>query len=329
MGYSPMLGTRLSARWSRVAQVEACCKAGSSSALRSPISDFCLPWRATATGRGPARASAEAGRWIYPLSLAVYCTSWTFFGSVGLSSAQGFDFLTIYIGPVLMIGLGYPLITEDPAAGEGAEHQLDRRLHRGAIRQEPDGRGDRDARRRHRRGALYRAATQGGLGVAPDHSRPATIRLGDFPIVGDLALVVAVTMAAFAVLFGTRHIDATEHQEGLMLAIATESLIKLVAFLVVGMLRHLLPVRWPAATSSPRPPSSGNILPIFTSGINPATWLTMTVLSLARDRAAAASVPRHRRREQRRGSTARRASGCFRFISCSSICSWCRSRSRA
>ena len=42
-------------------------------------------------------------------------------------------------------------------------------------------------------------------------------------------------MATFAVLFGTRHIDATEHQDGLMLAIATESIVKLIAFLAVGI----------------------------------------------------------------------------------------------
>src|SRR4249920_2843069 len=47
---------------------------------------------------------------IYPLSLAIYCTSWTFFGSVGLASRTGYDFLAIYIGPMLMVGLGYPLI---------------------------------------------------------------------------------------------------------------------------------------------------------------------------------------------------------------------------
>src|SRR6516165_6286417 len=47
---------------------------------------------------------------IYPLSLAIYCNSWTFFGSVGLASRTGYDFLTIYIGPMLMVGLGYPLI---------------------------------------------------------------------------------------------------------------------------------------------------------------------------------------------------------------------------
>src|SRR5580658_9859062 len=47
---------------------------------------------------------------IYPLSLAIYCTSWTFFGSVGLASRTGYDFLTIYIGPVVMLAIGYPLI---------------------------------------------------------------------------------------------------------------------------------------------------------------------------------------------------------------------------
>jgi Na+/proline symporter len=47
---------------------------------------------------------------IYPLSLAIYCTSWTFFGSVGLASRSGFDFLTIYAGPMLMVGLGFPLL---------------------------------------------------------------------------------------------------------------------------------------------------------------------------------------------------------------------------
>src|ERR1700744_1944218 len=47
---------------------------------------------------------------IYPLSLAIYCTSWTFFGSVGLASRTRYDFLTIYIGPMLMVGLAFPLL---------------------------------------------------------------------------------------------------------------------------------------------------------------------------------------------------------------------------
>ena len=63
-----------------------------------------------ATGRASFGREGRSRHLIYPLSLAIYCTSWTFFGSVGLASRTGFDFLTIYIGPILMIGLCSPLI---------------------------------------------------------------------------------------------------------------------------------------------------------------------------------------------------------------------------
>src|SRR6185312_15373408 len=62
---------------------------------------------------GDRRRRGRNSRWrvlIYPFSLAIYCTSWTFFGSVGLAATSGFEFLTIYIGPILMIGLGWPLV---------------------------------------------------------------------------------------------------------------------------------------------------------------------------------------------------------------------------
>src|SRR5438309_11714110 len=58
-------------------------------------------------GRGPR---GRAGMLIYPLSLAIYCTSWTFFGSVGFATRTSIDFLAIYVGPVLMIGLCTPLL---------------------------------------------------------------------------------------------------------------------------------------------------------------------------------------------------------------------------
>ena len=57
-----------------------------------------------------ARSGVRARKIIYPLSLAIYCTSWTFLGSVGLASRTGYDFLTIYVGPIIMIGLASPLI---------------------------------------------------------------------------------------------------------------------------------------------------------------------------------------------------------------------------
>ncbi|OWK22233.1 hypothetical protein AJ88_16140 [Mesorhizobium amorphae CCBAU 01583] len=56
------------------------------------------------------------------------------------------------------------------------------------------------------------------------------------PFVSDISLVVAMLLALFAVLFGTRHADATEHQDGLVLAVAVETVVKLAAFLAIGLM---------------------------------------------------------------------------------------------
>src|ERR1700674_1103314 len=185
------------------------------------------------------RRFGREGRWrhfIYPLSLAIYCTSWTFFGSVGLASRNGFDFLTIYLGPILVIGLCSPLIM---------------RIVRLAKAQNITSIADFIAARYGK--AQTVAATVAliaiigtisyiALQLKAVSSSLSTI-LGQIgpeagatqPVLADIALYVAVAMAIFAVLFGTRHIDATEHQDGLMLAIATESIVKLVAFVAVGV----------------------------------------------------------------------------------------------
>src|SRR5258707_15401878 len=173
---------------------------------------------------------------IYPLSLAIYCTSWTFFGSVGFASRTGFDFLTIYIGPALMIGLCGPLLM---------------RVVRLAKAQNITSIADFIAAR-YGKGqavaatvaliaivgtipyiALQLKAVSSSLETILAHITP--IADVTHPLLGDIALFVALSMATFAVLFGTRHIDATEHQDGLMLAIAAESIVKLFAFLAVGI----------------------------------------------------------------------------------------------
>lgn len=229
--------------------------------------------------RSRARWGERASRpLIYPLSLAVYCTSWTFFGSVGLSSRQGFDFLTIYLGPVLMIGLCFPLILK---------------IVRLAKQQNITSIADFIAARYGKNQkvaaivtlvAVIGAVPYIALQLKAVSSSLLTI-LGQptsaaalVPMVGDLALLVAITMAAFAVLFGTRHIDATEHQEGLMLAIATESLIKLIGFLVVGLFVLFYMFNGPMDLIA-KASEKGDILPIFTSGLNTTNWITMTLLS--------------------------------------------------
>jgi Na+/proline symporter/CheY-like chemotaxis protein len=184
---------------------------------------------------GRRRGQAGWRRFIYPLSLAIYCTSWTFFGSVGLASRTGFDFLTIYIGPMLVIGLCSPLI---------------RRIVRLAKAQNITSIADfiaaRYGKAQNVAAAVALIAIVGtipyiALQLKAVSASLSTILLaadgstgGVQPVLGDIALYVAIAMAMFAVLFGTRHIDATEHQEGLMLAIATESLVKLLAFVGVG-----------------------------------------------------------------------------------------------
>ena len=136
------------------------------------------------------------------------------------------------------------------------------------------------------------------------------------PVLGDIALFVALSMATFAVLFGTRHIDATEHQDGLMLAIATESIVKLVAFLAVGVFVTFWMFDGPVALFGsamqarrmPRPCSRREPADRHARRDDAAVVL--------RDRAAAAAVPRHRGREQQRARDQARAPGCFRSISC-------------
>src|SRR5262249_54146077 len=185
------------------------------------------------------RRFGREGGWrhfIYPLSLAIYCTSWTFFGSVGLASRTGFDFLTIYVGPILLVGLCSPLIM---------------RIVRLAKAQNITSIADFIAARYGKAQtvaatvaliaiigtipyiALQLKAVSSSLTTILVHIGPASGAMQ--PVLGDIALYVAVAMAIFAVLFGTRHIDATEHQDGLMLAIATESIVKLVAFVGVGV----------------------------------------------------------------------------------------------
>ena len=216
---------------------------------------------------------------IYPLSLAIYCTSWTFFGSVGSASRTGYEFLTIYIGPVLMVGLFSPLIV---------------RIVRLAKAQNITSIADFIAARYGKHQAV--AATVALIAIigtvpyialqlkavsASLETILAQIRLGDAapqPVFGDIALFAAAAMAIFAVLFGTRHIDATEHQDGLMLAIATESLVKLFAFLAVGIFVTFWMFGGPgalleAASAHPRTAA------IFTRSPPLDTFLATTLLS--------------------------------------------------
>jgi Na+/proline symporter/signal transduction histidine kinase/ActR/RegA family two-component response regulator len=216
---------------------------------------------------------------IYPLSLAIYCTSWTFFGSVGLASRTGFDFLTIYIGPMLMVGLAYPLLI---------------RIVRLAKAQNITSIADFIAARYGKSQAVAAAvaliaivgmipyialqlkAVSSSVSTILAEAAPGGVAQ---PLLGDVALFVALAMATFAVLFGTRHIDATEHQDGLMLAIATESIVKLMAFLAVGIFVTFVMFHGPLALFA-RALNEPHTAAVLTRVPQFASFCAMTTLSL-------------------------------------------------
>jgi Na+/proline symporter/signal transduction histidine kinase len=183
--------------------------------------------------RLPAEPRGRLGRLIYPLSMAIYCTSWTFFGSVGFATRSSVDFLAIYVGPILMIGVCTPLLRRVIQLAKAQN-----------ITSVADLIGARYGKSQAVAATVAMIAIVGSvpyiaLQLKAVASSLETILSEDqvfarVPLVGDIALMVTLAMAAFAVLFGTRQTDATEHQHGLMLAVATESIVKLVAFIAAG-----------------------------------------------------------------------------------------------
>jgi len=189
--------------------------------------------------RADAGRSVIASPYIYSLSLAVYATAWTFYGSVGRAAANGVGFLPIYIGPTLAIILWWIVM---------------RKILRISKRNRITSLADFIASRYGRSALLGGAVTIiAVIGILPYISlqlkavsnsftlvlqHPQIVmpkHLDTVPVLQDTALWVALILAAFTIAFGTRHLDAAEHHEGMVAAIAFESLVKLFAFLAVGV----------------------------------------------------------------------------------------------
>ncbi len=177
--------------------------------------------------------------YIYALSLAVYCTAWTYYGSVGRAARAGASFLPIYIGPTLMAALGGVVLRKIIRVSK---------IHR--ITSIADFIASRYGKSTLLGGVVTVIAVLGiipyislqlkAISISylmlqpyPEISTP--IPFTEVPVLRDTAFYVALLLTLFAVLFGTRHLEATERHEGLVAAIAFESLVKLIAFLAVGI----------------------------------------------------------------------------------------------
>ncbi|MFW0758428.1 NahK/ErcS family hybrid sensor histidine kinase/response regulator [Pseudomonas sp. H11T01] len=170
--------------------------------------------------------------WVYSLSLAVYCTSWTFFGAVGQAAEQLWSFLPIYLGPILLLVLA-PWVLQKMVMISKQENIT-------SI-------ADFIAARYGKSQSLAVVVALICLvGVLPYIALQLKgIVLGVNLLIGagadamgtraqDTALIVSLILALFTIVFGTRNLDATEHHRGMVMAIAFESLVKLFAFLAVG-----------------------------------------------------------------------------------------------
>ncbi|HEY5853740.1 MAG TPA: sensor histidine kinase [Aldersonia sp.] len=186
--------------------------------------------------RADRHRSIIANGYVYALSLGVYATSWTYYGSVGRAASTGVGFLPIYLGATIMAALWWLVL-----------RKIIRICKQNRITSLAD-----FAAARYGKSALL-----GGLvtvvavvGIVPyialqlkaisnsftvlRGEPPAVAGAADPPLLTDTALYVALLLAAFTIVFGTRKIDAAERHEGMVAAVAFESLVKLIAFLAVG-----------------------------------------------------------------------------------------------
>lgn len=182
------------------------------------------------------RRAATSQHMIYALSLAIYCTSWTFYGSVGRAAAAGWDFILIFVGPILVMIFGHRLLARMVLIARNQN-----------ITSIADFIGSRYGKSRAVSAIVAIVAIVGvlpyialQLKAVSDSFDAAvgtsgTVSVSGFDAWRDTALIVAVMMAVFTMLFGIRRAQATEQHRGMMLAIAFESLVKLAAFVAVGL----------------------------------------------------------------------------------------------
>lgn len=192
-----------------------------------------------------ARKRAESGRsvignpYIYALSLAVYCTAWTFYGSVGRAAQTGWGFLPTYIGPTLAAALGWLIL--------GRIIRISK-IHR--ITSIADFVASRYGKSTVVGGivtVIAMVAVLPYIALQLKAISTSFLIIKQYPVIAmpahpadlsafqNTAFYVAMILAVFVILFGTRHLDVTERHEGLVAAIAFESLVKLVAFITVGL----------------------------------------------------------------------------------------------
>jgi len=222
------------------------------------------------------RASKLSG--VYALGLAVYCTTWTYYGSVGKAATGGMGFLPVYLGPTLALLLGWTIF-----------RRIVQIKHSHRITSIADFISGRYGKSQAVAamvtfimliGIIPYVALQ--LKAVTDTFTQITAGSGSTSLSGWSSPIIATLMTVFTIAFGIRHLDATERHPGMVVVLATESIFKLLAFLAAGIfivgsafgglggfVEHF--------TASP--PN----LPLLKAGDTNQvlTWITVTLLSMS------------------------------------------------
>ena len=195
---------------------------------------FFVAW--WADKRADAQRSVIGNAWVYALSMAVYCTAWTYFGSVGRAASGGVWFLPIYLGPMLAMLLAWVVV-----------RKMIRIAHTYRITSIADFIASRHGKSPLLAGlvtaitvvgivpyiALQLKAIDSGYKLLTNPAGAVPGAAG--PWWQDGALYAALALAGFTMVFGTRHLESRERHEGMVAAIAFESVVKLIAFVAVGI----------------------------------------------------------------------------------------------
>ena len=233
------------------------------------------------------RAARGRARWlrspmVYTLSLSIYCTAWTFYGAVGYAARSGLEFATIYLGPSLvMVGWWWLL----------------RKLVRVGRAQRVTSIADLISSRYGKSNILGVIVTLIAVVAATPYIalqlQSVTLSFAVFasgapqgwalPGQGATALWVAGGLAIFTILFGTRNLDANERHHGVVMAIALEAVVKLIALLAVGIF-----VVWGVAGGWSEVFARIDASPIADWPLKPARWIGLTMVSAA----AVVTLPR-------------------------------------
>ena len=224
--------------------------------------------------------------YIYSLSLAVFCTAWTFYGSVGKAAKSGVGFLPIYLGPTILAPLWIIIFRKMIIISKAQR-----------ITSIADFISSRYGKSTFL-GVLVTVIAF--FGIIPYISLQLKAIADSFDILATVAInqnvattegvsffystafYIAIVLAIFTILFGTRNVDPNERHEGLVVAVAFESIVKLFAFLAVGVFVtfFLYDGFQDLFTKAALNPKTSKLLYLSEGSTSASEWFWLAVLSM-------------------------------------------------